>query len=264
MPPSNGPSNGSHRPLASVKDGILDATLRSKVNNSKPVGKGTEGVGFGYDGRTVTHRLVELTARDRDILETLAQRVRVFTLAQLGRTWWADSAEPQTNARRRMKALAAAGLVDLVPLTAHPEVELLEPLATWQLGLPVPDFESLSRVLSKRFGEPERTVDCVFATTEAAAVVGGSAGRAMRDSEATHDIHLSAVYLRMRAELPTRARSWQGEWGLPKGHGVKVPDAMVRDGKFDTAIEFGGSYSAEKLAEFHAFCAKRRLGYELW
>lgn len=212
----------------------------------------------------VADRLVDLTDRDTELLRALTQRVRVFTLAQVARTWWPESQDGQGLARRRLRALEDGGLVTLTSLIAHPEIDLAGPLSSWQPGLPEPDFGPVARELARRWTEPERQTLCVVASEEAASVVGGSGGRTPRDSEATHDIHLAAVYLRMAEKLPTRASSWRAEASLAKGQGVKVPDAMVRDGKYDTAIEFGGSYSAEKLASFHRYCHRKGLGYELW
>ena len=47
--------------------------------------------------------------------------------------------------------------------------------------------------------------------------------------------------------------------------GDKVPDAVVKDGLYRTAIELvGSSYRAQKLEAFHTYCAAQDLGYELW
>lgn len=229
----------------------------------KTAGKGTSGAVFRYD-RRIVKGLVELTSRDREILHALTHCVRVFTLPQIARTWWKGSSQAEAAARRRARQLEGAGLVSVVPLIAHPELRLDAPLATWQPGFQAPDASELASRLARRWPQPERETVCIAATAEAAAIVGGSGGRLPRESEATHDIHLAAVYLRMRSELPTRARSWTAEAALAKGQGVKVPDAMVRDGKYDTAIEFGGVYSAAKLEAFHRYCGRKGLAYELW
>ncbi|MEJ7637234.1 MAG: hypothetical protein WKF75_04390 [Singulisphaera sp.] len=46
----------------------------------------------------------------------------------------------------------------------------------------------------------------------------------------------------------------------------KLPDAILHDGEGRPrlAIEFGGSYQAVRIADFHADCAARTLPYELW
>ena len=81
--------------------------------------------------------------------------------------------------------------------------------------------------------------------------------------EATHDLHLAAVYLLMRQELPTRAKSWRFETEFARP-GEKVPDALVRDGFSTTAIDFGGDYKPEQLERIHDYCQERRYGYEIW
>ncbi len=212
----------------------------------------------------MANRLIELTARDQEIVSTLTHSVRVLTVSQVGRTWWAATASPEVNARRRLRSLEHAGLITSLSLIAHPEITLPGPVVTWQRRFPEPDASELASALARRWTEPERETHCAVATDEAAARFGGNGGRPPRESEATHDIHLSAVYLRMVQELPTRASSWIPEATLKKGQGIKVPDAMVRDGKHKTAIEFGGAYSRQKLADFHRHCQGRGLAYELW
>lgn len=206
-----------------------------------------------------------LQARDEAILEILTCRVRVLSVRQVARTWWSRSKEPERNATERLRQLERSGLVELLSLRAHPEIRLRHPLVTWQPGLPAPDFRTQARTLTNRFAKPDVETLCIIATTEAGLARAGSGGRPPRDSEVTHDIHLSAVYLQMYEELPTRARTWTAEANLPKGRFVKVPDATVRDGIFSTAIEFGGaSYDRHRLSEFHEHCAANELGYELW
>lgn len=212
----------------------------------------------------VANRATELTTRDGEILAALTGRVRVLTIGQVARTWWGETSKPEANATRRLRSLEDSGLVTVQSLISHPELELPGPVAAWQRGMPDPAFPKLARALSRRWTEPERATPCVVATAQAAAQFGGTGGRLPRDSEATHDIHFAAVYLRMVQELPTRARTWTPEAALKKGQGVKVPDALVRDGKYTTAIEFGGSYSGPKLAAFHGYCQGRALAYELW
>ena len=207
---------------------------------------------------------IELQPRDRAILIALTRRVRVLTLTQIGRVWWPEAVHPERNAANRMTALERAGLVEVCTLMAHPEIPLRRPLATWQPGLPAPDLTKLAKSLSRRWPESDTATRCVIATSEAGVRFAGYGGRPPRDSEATHDIHLASVYLKMVAELPTRARSWVPEAALPKGQGVKVPDAIVQDGLYETAVEFGGQYAEPKLAAFHGYCCQQDLGYEVW
>lgn len=207
---------------------------------------------------------VELQPRDRAILITLTRRVRVLTLTQIGRVWWPKAVRPERNAANRMSALEQVGMVQTCMLMAHPEIPLRRPLAKWQPGLPTPDLKKLARSLRLRWTNSDTATRCVIATSEAAVRFAGYGGRAPRDSEATHDIHLASVYLKMVGELPTRARSWIPEAALPKGQGVKIPDALVQDGLYKTAVEFGGQYAEPKLDAFHEYCRELDLGYEVW
>lgn len=142
-------------------------------------------------------------------------------------------------------------------LSARPELPLAAPLATWQAGLPAPDFGAISHQLRerwKRAGAARRTA-CVLP--------GGGVNREPRISETTHDLHLAAVYLLMLRECPARARTWTFESELVRPD-EKVPDALVRDGPMLTAIEMGGEYRRDKLEQFHAYCQRRGMGYEIW
>lgn len=218
--------------------------------------------------------MAELGGPDLDLLDTLRRRVRVLSLAQVAGEWWAAAGDPLRSAARQVERLEAGGHVETCRFFARPEVALEAPLATWQRGLALPDFRSVSLRARRRWSAPPITIRCLVATR-----AGKRGGRTPRETEATHDIHLAQVYLRMRRELPTRARSWTGESDVrdreergaltrnddPRPGGEKLPDAMVRDGRHLTAIEMvGESYRPQKLAQFHEFCATERLAYELW
>ena len=195
--------------------------------------------------------------RDQQILNTLVLRVRVLSLAQVARTWWTETATGIARARRRLQDLERQGLVRLAMLSARPQLGLTDPLAVWQHELPQPDFGTVAHRLRerwKRAGSARRT-ECVLPE--------GGVGRVPRVSETTHDLHLAAVYLLMRQECPARARTWTFESELAHRN-EKVPDAIVRDGRVTTAIELGGQYSREKLEQFHVYCRRRGMGYEIW
>lgn len=214
-----------------------------------------------------TRTAIALNERDREFLEVLTRRVRVLSLDQVARTFWVGTATAHALAEARLEQLAAAGLVERTVMMVHPELPLEAPLTTWQPDMPRPALPELSRRLRARWRMADVATPLFVATAAAAAQLGGHGGRAVRTSEATHDVHLAAVYLRMRSELPTRTRSWRSEAVLlaeGKGRREKLPDAMVTDGRSETAIEFGGSYAADKLSAFHAHCDRRRIGYEVW
>jgi hypothetical protein len=107
----------------------------------------------------------------------------------------------------------------------------------------------------------------VIATRSAGQRFGGHGGRFPRESEETHDIHLAAVYLRLRAADPKTAAHWifEEEIRLRRAHrSGKLPDAMIERPGARKVIEFGGAYGKEKLGAFHAYCRELGLPYEVW
>jgi hypothetical protein len=82
-----------------------------------------------------------------------------------------------------------------------------------------------------------------------------------------HDLHVAAIYLRLLRDRPEEAANWVSESVLaPLRRGQKLPDAEIHDahGRPIKVIEFGGSYSPERLQKVHADCERRQLPYELW
>lgn len=214
---------------------------------------------------------VLLTLRDEDIIRILTARVRVMSVRQIARAFWPDLASDKAMAaaEARLRTLEAAGHIELFSAMTHPEIPLHAPVARWQPGLAAPEFEPVSWMLRARWKHPETATLLVAASERAGLERGGHGGRRPRTSEATHDLHLAAVYLEMWTHLPTRARTWRSEAAIVAGRdrvsrAQKLPDALVRDGRALTAIEFGGAYAAEKVAEFHDYCARLGYGYEVW
>lgn len=198
---------------------------------------------------------MSIQPRDREILDALCH-VRFFTVGQVARVWWHDAKNNLQLARRRLGQLQKAEAVVLFHAPARSELPLAQPVATWQPGLPGPNFGQLSRVVKGRWrGLRAATTPCLR--------LASSDSREPKVVEATHDLHLAAVYLLMRHELPTRAKSWRFETEFARP-GEKVPDALVRDGFSTTAIDFGGDYGPEQLKRIHDYCEERRYGYEIW
>lgn len=208
-----------------------------------------------------------LTDRDREILDTLALRVRVLSLDQIGRHWFAGTADPARNAKRRLQSLSAAGLVEVFSMPSRPEVRLDAPVARWERGDPPPDFTRLSTRLTRRWTESAVPTDLVIASKRGGGWMGGFGGRRPRRSEVGHDLSLGGVYLRWLTHLRQPGEEWVSEARLRKmgfGDDDRIPDALIQDGSRSTAIEVGGAYPAGKLADFHRFCEGRALTYELW
>lgn len=197
------------------------------------------------------------------LVSTLLRRVRVMTQAQ------ARDLTDQPDIERHVQQLIRDGIICELMMSVHPLLELRAPLACWQPGLSPPDFKEVATLARARWTMPECIVPVLTASELAGQAYGGKGGRPPRTSEATHDLHLTSVYLRMLDELPTRAESWMSEAmiterGMGGGPQGKLPDALVRDGSMWTAIELVGMYSSEKLLGFHCHCDRNGWGYELW
>lgn len=214
-----------------------------------------------------------LTRRDLEILEALTKRVRVFTLSQIARTWWNTSADSDSVAGSRLQRLATENLIHLERASAHPELALEIPVATWKPGDCEPNFGAISYRLQSRWSSHPVLTACVSASKLAATRFGGFGGRPPREVERTHDIHLSHVYLRYRLEHPELLSTWVYEEetkferrlseGKPK-FGEKLPDVFLRAGADVRVVEFGGAYGKDKLAAFHGYCKERQYPYEIW
>lgn len=208
-----------------------------------------------------------LTTRDREILEVLTRRVRLLTLPQITRTWWAGTHAAQ-SARRRIDALESLGLVEKFTAYAHPELPLAQPVYCWEPGQNPPMFGALSYQLVHRWTEPHLPTPAVIASRKAGVSFGGYGGKRPKRVEENHDVHLAAVFLKLRANTPDLARTWASEETIrrsrPNAPGEKLPDAIVRTDGGEKIIDFGGEYSAEKIESFHHWAEKKAIGYEFW
>jgi hypothetical protein len=141
------------------------------------------------------------------------------------------------------------------------------PLARHKPGDPPVDPEHLSYLARRRWSMPTRVVTAYVATPAAARRTGGIAnGRVRQPLQCTHDMCLLECFNRQAEDVRGR---WWGE-DVIKATGwdseAKIPDAIAfafdRPGLADVAIEFAGSYSAARIAEFARANHERR--YELW
>src|SRR5215471_18014519 len=73
-------------------------------------------------GAEVTMSLI-LTTRDLEILRALTRCIRVLTLQQIARTWWADSKDSAHVAENRLQALRNENLLHIERSPAHPELD---------------------------------------------------------------------------------------------------------------------------------------------
>lgn len=211
----------------------------------------------------------ELTQRDIEILEALTEHIRVFSLQQISRTWWAGAKTGLQSAGDRLKILAGEQLVEIHRAPAHPEIDLPAPVIDWTPGDPVPDFGSSSYKLQARWNQHPVMTICVSATQTAMNRFGGHGGRPPRQIERTHDIHMAAVYLYYRSRSPELLPGWVFEERIKQERKrekfERLPDVLLRNPSgTERAIEFGGAYSKAKLTLFHGYCNEKNLPYEVW
>ena|ERR1051326_870460 len=216
--------------------------------------------------RQHTSLAIQLTCRDKGIILSLT-RILLATASQISRTWWVISRSPYTCAYYRLEALVHAGFLVRVQVRTHPELILDRPVWSWTPGNPTPPFGRLSYQLRTRWTEPPRPTTVYVASESAARRYAGAGGLLPRPLQVRHDLHVAAIYLRLLRDRPEEAANWVSESVLaPLRRGQKLPDAEIHDahGRPIKVIEFGGSYSPERLQKVHADCERRQLPYELW
>ena len=208
-----------------------------------------------------------LTECTSDVLGLLTGPIRVLSDIQVARTWCAETRSPVRNARRLLRRMDAAGFLDLYRALVHPELTLDAPVLSWAEGGPVPDFAHAAHLLKRRWAMAPVLTTCVCATARARSLFGGL-GRRPREVELTHDLHLSALFLRLRERDPVAAAHWCSEEQIRRERvhlDERVPDAIVRiPGTPPRVVEFGGAYKKQKLEAFHDYCELESLAYEIW
>lgn len=208
-----------------------------------------------------------MTARDEEILILLCSKVRFFCLEQIARTWWTDKPREVRRARQRMLALAGEGWLKPTTVLARPLLDLSQPIIEWHPGKHAPAFAGVSGELQRRWRLPARKTEVFPASQKAAAIFGGTAvGLVKHLCQATHDLHVSEVFLFYRRNRSDLARLWVGEDSVADDQNAsKRPDAILRDhGNVLRVIEFGGSYKPGRLQAVHEQCFKRQHPYEIW
>ncbi len=208
----------------------------------------------------------QLTHRDREILVALLTRVRLFSQRQLAETWFHSEV---ANARRRLRFLEGAGLVQSIQVAARPLPPVDSPVFCWKPGDLPPDAGAVSFQLVRRWkGRAVRFMTAVVATHEAQRLCGGRGRKQLpHPTQATHDLGVAAVWLSLRRQQSPLADAWRGEDLLAADReGGKLPDAFLVDSsdRVTAAIEFGGAYRPERVRDFHEHCSDRSLPYWLY
>ena len=207
------------------------------------------------------------TWRDDEIVSTLTTKISFVETSQAARTWWRDNTSGRDRAADRLRRLVLEGYLIALKLRVHPELQLERPIISWQPGEVAPSFGPVSYRLRARWSEPLRWVTAYAASKRTGRVFAGNGGGPSRPLQATHDLHVSAIYLRLLRESPGEARRWVSDNVLaPLRRGKKLPDAELHDpeGRTLKVIEFGGNYPPERVRKVHEDCERRGLPYELW
>ena len=207
-----------------------------------------------------------LTERDQELLLALVCKVRLFSLRQLANHWWNGD---MANTRRRVKQLGSASLVERITVRSRTQPEYTQPIVVWNPGQPEPNHAAAANHLQQRWkGRAVRESSACIATMKAANLFGGRQRDHLKSPlQATHDLGVAAVWLRLHADAPDWAEAWRGEDLLAQTRrGQKLPDSFIVDAEEQviSVIEFGGSYDARRVAEFHRDCDDRGLPYQLW
>ncbi|QDV66095.1 hypothetical protein Mal65_52680 [Crateriforma conspicua] len=208
-----------------------------------------------------------LTKRDEDLLKTLTHRVHVATAEQIGRGWWGGCREPGRSALERVRTLQKMGLVECHRVNIHPLLRMEKPEACWSPGQPRPDFGAVAYRLRNRWTRSLKLTAVVIASKKAANTFAGFGGKFKHRTQLTHDTHVAELYLRRTAMDATVRERWVGEEILGRDtRGEKVPDALLTNGvgEADLVIDFGGSYDKRRVQQFHSYCEKNEVAYELW
>ena len=207
-----------------------------------------------------------MSDREKEILRVVANCVRVLSTDQVARTWWSDTRWGNCRAKESLWDLAARDWLCMQPVLSRPIQSLVEPLMTWQVGEPLPQFEKLARQLHERAKAQPVVTTIVYATSKTVSLFGKGNKPTIKIAQMTHDLHVSAVFLLLYAN-GQGTENWLSEDQLPKSWPLDVrPDAVLLDegGTPTVAIEYGGDYSAQRLEQLHEGFVSIGLGYELW
>lgn len=190
------------------------------------------------------------------LLDFLTNRFRVIGDYQLSHV-------SRHKARALLRRLQHRELVDVRMVIVPPELTLKTPVFSWQPHDPPPNYSRLAWKLASRWQGPHRSVLIAVATEKARRETGGRLKtRPLRRTEVSHDLHVTAIYLKLCRERPDQAALWVHEDDTSHRTNIEglVPDAMLGA----TAIEFGGRYRAAKLRAIHRGHATQDQPYEIW
>ena len=213
---------------------------------------------------------LQLTDRDTDVLATLSLRIRMASIMQIGRNWWAGCRNPESMARERLRALEAAGYIRSISTAIIALSELEQPLAVWKPGQMRPNLGAVAWKLKKRWEIPLQQSTVYFVTRRTAQYFAGSrCGGIPRSFQISHDLGVAEMHFAMRRLRPHLIQYWIDEDRFAQfRRGEKLPDAVLGQKLGPVpflALEFGsGSYGKQRLEDFSEDCIDRGLSYEVW
>ncbi len=132
------------------------------------------------------------------------------------------------------------------------------------------DFGNISWQLKERVQHwSTRRIRVCWSSEQAVNVFGGTGGRIRQPLQIQHDLGVAAMFFSRQAFIAEKNCVWIGEdivRKLPLSLRSKIPDALLVSAELKPkrAIEFGGSYSKQRLQAFHDYCKSNRLPYEIW
>ncbi len=160
----------------------------------------------------------------------------------LARWFYAGHKDPLAASRQAMRRAASRNHCELFEAMIQPPLDFSSgPLHEHTPGDDEPNYGAIEWAAKKRFSKPQLRALYVTACN----------GRRIRPQEASHDLSgVAELYLqRFRNN-----NSWisedvlRGNW---KGAGTAIPDALLKSEVTETAVEFIGRYSTDRLREIH-------------
>ena len=212
---------------------------------------------------------MRITPRDRQVLDALCNRVRVLSLTQIACAWWSGVRDAERGAALRLSKLAEVDLVRCWSVLARPLPLIHGPELSWSPGEPDPDFGAVAWALQSRWTEGPGATPVYVGTKRSAGILGGRAvGQPKAPLQATHDLGVGEMFVRVLLDRPELLPRWVGEDVLkPYRKNQKLPDAVIADGPAanpELVLEFGGAYDKRRVTAFHRDCERRQVPYEVW
>ncbi|MBY0587194.1 hypothetical protein K2X85_08460 [bacterium] len=209
-----------------------------------------------------------MTDDEREIVELLTGRIRMFSLDQLTANWWQHDPQRAWRNIEAFKRLDERKLILFRHALSRPVTPLHHPLIIWEPGHAAPELPAVTHYLRERSRQPVRRTHIATATRKAAVLYGrNNSAPPFRRNQVTHDLYVSEVLLRYRANGFDVRHRWRGEDELGQSWPISVkPDALILDsmGVALRAVEFGGNYPVERLEEIHLAFSSIELAYEIW